>query len=82
MEATSCIKGVEDLIAWRGTPSIVWSDKGTKFVCAEKELLQCTRGWNELALTLLVLTQHSIRTTPREVARVKGRYVVARECST
>ena len=32
-----------------GTPSTVWCDNGTKFVGAEKELLNCIQSWNAKA---------------------------------
>ena len=54
MDSSSCVMGVERFIARRGTPSKIWSDNGTNFVGAEKELLLCTRAWNDLAPALLV----------------------------
>ena len=54
MDSSSCVMGVERFIARRGTPSKNWSDNGTKFVGPEKELLLCTRAWNDLAPALLV----------------------------
>ena len=54
MDSSSCVMGVERFIATRGNPSKFWSDNGTNFVGAEKELLLCTRAWNDLAPALLV----------------------------
>ena len=36
---SSCVMGLERFIASRGTPNKIWSDNGTNFVGAEKELL-------------------------------------------
>ena len=44
--------GIERFIARRGTPSTIWSDKGTNFVGAEKELLACIKSWNGMAPTI------------------------------
>ena len=38
MDASSCVLGVEQLVSHRVTPAIFWSDNGTNFVGAEKEL--------------------------------------------
>ena len=38
--------GIERFIACRGTPSTIWSDTGTNFVVAEKELLAGIKSWN------------------------------------
>ena len=38
MDASSCVMGVERFVSRRGTPAIIWSDNGTNFVGAEKEL--------------------------------------------
>ena len=54
MDSSSCVMGVERFIARQGTPSKIWPDNGPIFVGAEKELLLCTRAWNDLAPTLLV----------------------------
>ena len=40
---------IERFIARRGTPSNIWSDNGTNFVGAEKELLLCIQSWNNQA---------------------------------
>ena len=46
MDTSSCVMGIERFIARRGTPSVIWSDNGTNFVGAEKELLNCIQSWN------------------------------------
>ena len=38
MDASSCVMAVERFVSRRGTPAIIWSDNGTTFVGAEKEL--------------------------------------------
>ena len=39
LDADFCIMGVERFMARRGKPKVIWSDNGTNFVGAEKELL-------------------------------------------
>ena len=46
MDTSSCVMRIERFIARRGTPSVIWSDNGTNFVGAEKELLNCIQSWN------------------------------------
>ena len=48
MDASSCVMGVERFISRRGTPAIVWSDNGTNFVGAEKELRENIEKWNTI----------------------------------
>ena len=38
MDASSFVMVLERLVSRRGTPVIIWSDNGTTFVVAEKEL--------------------------------------------
>ena len=45
---------IERFISRRGTPSIIWSDNGTNFVGAEKEILLCIKNWNAEAPLSLV----------------------------
>ena len=46
MDASSCVMGVERFVSRRGTPAILWSDNGTNFVGAEKELRENIEKWN------------------------------------
>ena len=52
LDTSSCVMGIERFIARRGTPSTIWSDNGTNFVGAEKELLACIKSWNGIAPTI------------------------------
>ena len=54
LDTSSCVAGIERFIARRGTPSIFWSDNGTNFVGAEKELIEAVKAWNERAPSALV----------------------------
>ena len=48
MDLISCVIGVERFVSCRGTPAIIWSDNGTNFVGAEKELRQNIEKWNTI----------------------------------
>ena len=54
MDTSACVSGIERFIARRGMPNVIWSDNGTNFVGAEKELLEVTRRWNDYAPAALV----------------------------
>ena len=54
MDTSACVAGIERFIARRGMPNEIWSDNGTNFVGAEKELLEVTRRWNDYAPAALV----------------------------
>ena len=43
MDTSAGVAGIERFIARRGMPNVIWSDNGTNFVGAEKELLEVTR---------------------------------------
>ena len=53
LDSSFCVLGIERFIAHRGTPSTIWSDNGTNFLGAEKELLACIKSWNGMAPTIL-----------------------------
>ena len=38
--------GVERFMSGRGTPAMIWSDNGTKFIGAEKKLRKSIEKWN------------------------------------
>ena len=46
MDTCSCGMGVERFVSRRSIPSVIWSDNGTNFVAAEKELLQNILQWD------------------------------------
>ena len=52
LDTRSCVMGIERFIARHGTPSTIWSDNGTNFNGAEKELLACVKSWNGMAPTI------------------------------
>ena len=54
MYTSSCVMAIERFISRRGTPSIIWSDNGTNFIGAEKELLLCIKNRNADAPLSLV----------------------------
>ena len=54
LDTSSFVMGIERFIARRGTSSTIWSDNGTNFVGAEKELLACIKSWNGMAPTIFV----------------------------
>ena len=45
MDASSCVMGVEQFVSRRGTSAFIWSDNGTNFVRAEKELRESIEKW-------------------------------------
>ena len=46
MDTSSCVMGVERFVSRRGTPAKIWSDNGTNFIGAAKELREFTEKWN------------------------------------
>ena len=44
--------GVERFVSRRGTPAITWSDNGTNFVGAEKELRENIAKWNTINIAV------------------------------
>ena len=54
LDTSACVMGIERFIARRGTPSVIWSDNGTIFVGAEKELRTCIQCWNQQAPSIMV----------------------------
>ena len=51
MDTSSCVMGIERFVSRRGVPSVIWSDNGTNFIAAEKELLNNIRKWNQQVIT-------------------------------
>ena len=46
MDTSSCAMGIERFVSRRGTPAMIWSDNGTNFIGAEKELRESIEKWN------------------------------------
>ena len=46
MDTSSCVMGFEWFVSRRGTPTMTWSDNGTNFIGAEKELRESIEKWN------------------------------------
>lgn len=47
MDTDSCIMAIRRMIARRGKPAHLWSDCGTNFVGANRELRQALKQWNQ-----------------------------------
>ena len=56
--------GIEWFISRRSTPIVVWSDNGTNFVGAEKQLPFCVQNWNRQALALSVYKGIKLKYNP------------------
>ena len=87
MDASSSVMGVERFVSRRGTPVIIWSDNGTNFVGAEKELRENIEKWNAINspwnLPSKALTGGSIRPVRHtKVASGRGWYGVLSEYFT
>ena len=57
MDTSSCVMGVERIVSRRGTPAMIWSDNGTNFIGAEKELRESIEKWNVVNMQLSSLTK-------------------------
>ena len=52
MDTSSCVMGLERFVSRRSTPAIIWSDNGTNFVGAEKELRENIEKWNTINIAV------------------------------
>ena len=73
LDTSSCVMGIERFIARRGTPSTIWSDNGTNFVGAEKELLVCIKSWNGMAPTIFAHKGVALKLKPLGAPHHGGR---------
>ena len=46
MDTIFCVMGVERFVSRMGTPAMIWSDNGTNFIGAEKEVQEKIEKWN------------------------------------
>ena len=60
LEAESCLTAITLFIARRGKPATIFSDNGTNFVGAAKEMRDCINAWNQSDLETS-LAQKDIR---------------------
>ena len=87
MDANTCVMVIERFMARRGMPSVIWSDNGTNFVGAEKDLLACLLNW-DAKLIASKLAQKGIKwkfnppASPHHEASGKGLCVVSSELCT
>ena len=51
MDTSSSVMGVERFVSRCGKPAMIWSDNGTNFIGAEKELRDCIEKWSTLKIT-------------------------------
>ena len=51
MDTSSCVIGVERFACRPGTLAVIWSDNGTNFIGAEKELHDSVEKWNTLYIS-------------------------------
>ena len=49
-DADSCFMAIRRMIARRGKPAHLWSDHGTNFVSANKEIRQAIKRWNQVQI--------------------------------
>ena len=54
LDTSARVMGIQRFSARRGTPSVIWSDNGTNFVGAQKELRTCIECWNQQAPSIMV----------------------------
>ena len=87
MDTSSCVMGVERFVFRRATPAMIWSDNGTNFIGAEKELRECMEKWNTLNIATELAQKalsgrliHPVRHT--KVASGRGYIIVLKEYGT
>ena len=72
MDTSSCLMAIERFVSKRGTHSINWSDNGTNFVGAEKELHLCIKNWKTEAPLSLVHKGIKWKYNPPSAPHQKG----------
>ena len=60
MDSSSCVMGLERFVCRRGTPAIIWSDIGTNFVGAKKEIRENIEKWISIKIAA-ELSQKNIK---------------------
>ncbi|XP_071476662.1 uncharacterized protein [Diadema antillarum] len=55
LETDAFINGLERFIARRGRPEVIWSDNGTNFVGADRELREGIQQWNQRCIHQFLL---------------------------
>ena len=73
MDTSSCVMRVERFVSRRVTPAMIWSENGTNFIGAEKELREEVEKWNILNIAVEIAHKGIMRRfNPPSVAHQGG----------
>ena len=85
MDTSTCVMGVERFVSRSGTPAMIWSDNGTNFIGADKEIPEKIRKLNVVNIAA-ELARKGIKRSLNppshhiKVVSVRGWYAVSSAC--